>query len=171
MGKGVLRMVDRAHFKNVLLQEKSRIEDGLKQSKEIQNNVSSELSQYDNHPADTATDLSDRGRQAALDIHQQDELLQIYSALDAIEAGTYGNCKVCGKEIPAERLEAIPTTLFCISHTTKSNLPNDRPVEEKVLHELFDNPYDTNDSFDEVARFGVSEMPSELSNELQEDLD
>jgi len=45
------------------------------------------------------------------------QLLQVESALGKIEAGTYGKCNVCGKEIPEERLNANPASLTCIEHT------------------------------------------------------
>jgi len=35
-------------------------------------------------------------------------------ALEKLEAGTYGLCDVCGDTIPAERMEARPTTAHCV---------------------------------------------------------
>lgn len=43
-----------------------------------------------------------------------DELRLIDSALQRIDAGTYGNCSDCGKEIPVARLKAEPTAERCI---------------------------------------------------------
>lgn len=45
------------------------------------------------------------------------QLIAVESALGKIEAGTYGKCNVCGKEIPEDRLEANPAALTCIEHT------------------------------------------------------
>jgi RNA polymerase-binding transcription factor DksA len=42
----------------------------------------------------------------------QDMLNEINQALARIEDGTYGICEVTGKEIPAQRLKAIPWTRF-----------------------------------------------------------
>jgi DnaK suppressor protein len=36
-------------------------------------------------------------------------------AVERVEQGTYGRCSVCGKVIPAERLEAIPGADTCVS--------------------------------------------------------
>lgn len=47
---------------------------------------------------------------------KEDEIERIQTALNAMDEGTYGECIVCGKEIPFERLEAIPTALTCIDH-------------------------------------------------------
>jgi DnaK suppressor protein len=35
-------------------------------------------------------------------------------ALEKVAAGTYGWCDTCGEQIPAERLEARPTTAHCV---------------------------------------------------------
>ena len=43
-----------------------------------------------------------------------DELRLIDSALQRIDAGTYGNCSDCGREIPVARLKAEPTAERCI---------------------------------------------------------
>ena len=39
----------------------------------------------------------------------------LIEALETIDAGRYGVCKDCGKEIPAERLFLVPGALRCIS--------------------------------------------------------
>jgi DnaK suppressor protein len=36
------------------------------------------------------------------------------TALEKIKDGTYGVCEECGKEIEAERLDAMPVTSLCI---------------------------------------------------------
>lgn len=43
----------------------------------------------------------------------QDEQRAIEAALKRIEAGTYGICVKCEKEISEERLDALPHTPFC----------------------------------------------------------
>ncbi|MGN7479662.1 TraR/DksA C4-type zinc finger protein [Solibacillus silvestris] len=76
----------------------------------------SELSSIDNHPADAATDLTTVTTEIALDEMKEDEIGKIRAALRAMDEGTYGKCIVCGKVIPFERLEAVPTALTCIDH-------------------------------------------------------
>lgn len=39
----------------------------------------------------------------------------VVSALDRIEAGTFGTCERCGSRIPDERLEARPTAALCVT--------------------------------------------------------
>ena len=41
-------------------------------------------------------------------------LQQIDSALDRIHTGKYGKCIRCGKQIPDDRLKALPYALKCI---------------------------------------------------------
>ncbi|PLS02407.1 TraR/DksA C4-type zinc finger protein [Neobacillus cucumis] len=130
-----------------------------------------ELSTYDNHPADMGTELFERERDFALKNHQEDELKKINTALDVIEKGTYGKCEVCGDEIPFERLEVLPSTLHCVEHAREAASGDYRPVEEDLLkpsevnsfrHEPDDGVIDTQDSFQEVAKFGTSETPADL---------
>ncbi|MEH7416870.1 TraR/DksA C4-type zinc finger protein [Neobacillus drentensis] len=130
-----------------------------------------ELSLYDNHPADLATELFDRERDLALEEHKNKEREKINIALEAIENGTYGKCQVCGDEIPIERLEVLPSTLHCVNHSPETSGGDYRPVEEEILEPSTVNSFkrkpkdgvvDTEDSFKEVARFGTSETPSDL---------
>ncbi|WP_353626170.1 hypothetical protein [Bacillus sp. JCM 19041] len=62
-----------------------------------------ELSEYDNHPADNATDLFDREKDAAIHQHIEEELHEVEHALNKIVNGTYGICEKTGKPIPFER--------------------------------------------------------------------
>lgn len=79
----------------------------------------SELSSVDNHPADAATDLTTVTTEIALEELKEVEIERIKAALQVMDDGTYGTCKECGKSIPYERLEAIPTALTCIEHAVE----------------------------------------------------
>ncbi|MGP7819692.1 TraR/DksA C4-type zinc finger protein [Niallia sp. 01092] len=136
-----------------------------------------ELSNYDNHPADMGTELYEREKDFALEEHDQSELNKINEALAAIKDGSYGICKVSGKEIPYERLEAIPTALTLKEYSSEQSVAQDRPVEEDVLEPAHGNEfrhYDTGavrdyeDSFQEVARYGTSETPSDLRGDFED---
>ncbi len=131
-----------------------------------------ELSSYDNHPADDATELYEREKDLALHEHTQQELKEINHALKAIELGQYGACEVCGKEIPVERLQAIPTTTFCVEHSPSQHTSHNRPIEEEVSMPQFGKfdfddrkesvAYDSEDTWQEVASYGTSESPSDF---------
>ncbi len=42
------------------------------------------------------------------------ERAEVSAAMDRVDAGTYGVCEVCGREIPAERLEVRPFATRCV---------------------------------------------------------
>ena len=42
------------------------------------------------------------------------KLRRIQAALERVDAGEYGRCQSCDKEIPPRRLEIDPTALYCI---------------------------------------------------------
>jgi DnaK suppressor protein len=47
-------------------------------------------------------------------------LAEIEQALRKLDAGTYGLCDVCGKPIPADRLEALPQATLCMDCKAKN---------------------------------------------------
>ncbi|OCA87565.1 hypothetical protein A8F94_06815 [Bacillus sp. FJAT-27225] len=132
-----------------------------------------ELSSYDNHPADDATELYEREKDIALNEHYNQQIDNINRALEAMNNGTYGKCQVCGKEIPIERLEALPDTTYCKEHSPDKVTSHTRPVEEGVLMPPFGKfdkdeedesvSYDAEDSWQEVASYGTSETPSDFA--------
>ncbi|MCX8053807.1 MAG: TraR/DksA C4-type zinc finger protein, partial [Armatimonadetes bacterium] len=73
-----------------------------------------ELSDYDNHPADAASETFERTRNYALDENFREILEAIDEALRKIEDGTYGICDRCSQPINIERLKAIPYATLCI---------------------------------------------------------
>jgi DnaK suppressor protein len=68
-----------------------------------------------NHVADDASEVFTRERNLALRNNAEDLIEQIDAALERVEAGTYGICARCGNAIPAERLEARPYAIYCVS--------------------------------------------------------
>ena len=65
--------------------------------------------------ADVAADVIDRTLLTALGSQDSRRLQQIDNALERIYKGKYGLCIKCGKEIPQERLKALPYALMCVS--------------------------------------------------------
>lgn len=131
-----------------------------------------ELSSYDNHPADEGSELYEREKDIALSEHYRNELSDISKALQAIEHGTYGRCEICGKEIALQRLEALPTTTYCIEHSPDQITSHERPIEEGVLMPPFGKfdmdeqdetvAFDAEDAWQEVENWGTSETPSDF---------
>ncbi|SEN16998.1 RNA polymerase-binding protein DksA [Lihuaxuella thermophila] len=125
-----------------------------------------ELSGYDNHPADLGTEMYERGKDLALNDADERHLQDIEAALKRMESGEYGICRVCGKEIPFERLEAVPTAEYCVEHQPDQHSSIRRPVEESVtsyglyfLDNRDYNAYDAEDAWQEVEQYGTSNPP------------
>ena len=64
--------------------------------------------------ASAATFVFEQQRDLALRDHERNQLAQVEAALAALDAGTYGTCRNCGKPIAPGRLEAIPWAQLCI---------------------------------------------------------
>jgi RNA polymerase-binding transcription factor DksA len=75
----------------------------------------SELAHVDNHPGDTASELHDEELDETTAMLLEEEERRIAEARRALADGTYGTCKSCGREIPAERLEAAPEAVLCLN--------------------------------------------------------
>ena len=73
-----------------------------------------ELSFYNNHPGDVASEVYERSKDLALVDNAKIQLKKIEDALDKINKGTYGSCDECGKTIDIDRLEVLPETTKCI---------------------------------------------------------
>lgn len=69
--------------------------------------------------ADAAQATSERVRVLSLADGLQQRLEDVQAALARIEKGTYGKCDMCGNDIGAERLEAIPAARLCITCKSK----------------------------------------------------
>ncbi len=74
----------------------------------------SELSLYDNHPADVGDELFERSNDRALLANEQLLLAEVEKALTRIADQTYGQCGQCGRIIPIERLQAMPWASQCL---------------------------------------------------------
>lgn len=109
---------------------KKKEESMLVESSEISNGVG-------NHIADHGSIYLDRMTEQTLD--QVDDQLEgeIDAALKRMEDGTYGICEKTGKEIPYERLKAVPYTRYSIDakkneETTQDPNEFDRSFSEQM---------------------------------------
>jgi YteA family regulatory protein len=132
-----------------------------------------ELSSYDNHSPDLASETFERSKDIGLKDKSKILLVKVNHALDQMKDGSYGKCERCGKAIDVERLKAVPYTTLCIDCRKieeKSDKNRERPVEEEVLIYPFgrsflddtdQNQYDGEDAWQDVARFGTSNTPQD----------
>jgi RNA polymerase-binding protein DksA len=81
---------------------------------ESQQDSLEELSSYDQHQADVATETFEREKDLSILDNIEGELADIERALQRLDDGSYGTCEACGKPIGDERLEAMPATRFCL---------------------------------------------------------
>ena len=80
----------------------------------------SELSDVDQHPADTGTETFERERDISILEQVEAELADVERALQRLDDGTYGTCEACGEAIDEERLEALPAARFCLKHQARA---------------------------------------------------
>jgi YteA family regulatory protein len=157
-------------YRRWLLEERDKMmaradgieEDGLGESL---GNSTGELSTYDQHPADVASEVFERSKDFALREDARLKIRAIEDALRKMEQGVYGSCDVCGTAIPEERLEALPYTTLCARcKSAEEDRPDVsvRPVEEDFLEPAFRrtandgkdiSAYDGEDAWQDVARW------------------
>ncbi|SCG83522.1 putative protein yteA ORFQ [Proteiniborus sp. DW1] len=169
------------YFQNLLMNEKEDLLNTLELMNKNEPNEElrehfEELSSYDNHPADLGTETFMMSQNMSLKSSQSSVVDEIDAALERIDNGSYGVCRVCGKNIEEDRLEVIPYTSLCIE-CTKEEIPMDkkirfRPQEEERIKYPYgrsntgisdeDNVgFDGEDSLQSVLRFNdVSGDPS-----------
>jgi RNA polymerase-binding transcription factor DksA len=75
----------------------------------------SELAHVDNHPGDTGSELHDEELDETTAIMLEEEERRIEEARRALADGSYGTCRSCGREIPPERLDAVPEAVLCVN--------------------------------------------------------
>jgi DnaK suppressor protein len=107
------------HFKEKLLEERKRV---LEEMDELQatnlkqsiSDASGENSRYSYHLGDVASLSYGREFSMGLAERQQKYLEQVDEALQRIEDGTYGICKVTGETIAVERLDEVPVAKYSV---------------------------------------------------------
>lgn len=158
-------------FKERLFEEKEKVLNIIDKMNDFEEFGSideyyTELSFYDNHPADLGTEMfmmeQDKGTINKLN----DTLYEIDSSVEDVETGNYGFCISCGKEINEERLELIPYLKLCVD-CSKNKISLDkkrqfRPEEEDNISPFSKsrkegNEFDREDSYQAVARFNEIE--------------
>ena len=78
-----------------------------------------EGSDFDFGFADSAQSTAERNRVLVMVEGLRERLVDINIAFAKLDAGTFGSCERCGKEIGAERLEALPHTRLCTDCKSK----------------------------------------------------
>ena len=145
--------------------------------------VTGDLSNYDNHPADSGNTMFEREKDLGFQGRAKFILKMIDDALDKIDSGHYGECDWCGEEIADERLEVMPYSTMCkeCKENWEASENNwDRPIEEEVISQSAggkfsisegadNNIYDGEDTWQQLARVGTSNTPSDIPGAHNED--
>jgi YteA family regulatory protein len=173
----VLKPEQLKYFENRLLNEKGHLQkqianlekDGLNHS---MGDSVSELSRYDNHPADLGSESFERGKDIALRDNLELMIQSIEIALGNIKNNNFGICNRCGRQISIERLQALPWATACIACQQDGEEVSDRPLEEESLKQPFGrtfydnnqdfNGFDGEDALQAVMRYGSSDTPQDL---------
>ena len=111
--------IETEHFRTLLVEERGRVERAIANLREdhpgrIDEEIEEMGGTQDNHLAETATATLDREIDYTLEENSIRMLTAIDAALKRMDEGAYGTCTNCGREIPAERLEAYPWASLCI---------------------------------------------------------
>ncbi len=111
--------LDTTRFRTLLVEERERLAHAA-ETLEAQEPKGDDLEAAEvttvDHIGDSASETLERQIDDALEENAYGIIAQIDDALERIEAGTYGTCRVCGKPIPEERLEVKPYASLCIEH-------------------------------------------------------
>lgn len=112
--------MDEARARELINKEKERIQALVREREaegittQAEGEQLSELADYDQHQAELGTETFEREKDFSLLEQLEAELDDLDYALRKLDEGTYGTCEACGKEIPAERLEAVPGARLCV---------------------------------------------------------
>lgn len=71
--------------------------------------------------ADAAAVTSERTEVLGIVETLKHQLDDVDAAVDKLDHGTYGTCHSCGKEIGSARMEARPTSLYCVDCKTRNS--------------------------------------------------
>ena len=113
------RLKEMEKFQQLLLAERERLKKELAEIEERAARINegegaTELSAYEDHPADLASETFEREKTLAIAENVQNLLARVENALSKIRHGSYGICDLCGRPIPRRRLEVIPFATLCL---------------------------------------------------------
>jgi len=163
------------YFKNKLIKEKKdifkSIEAKIQEGPKGTNKRNDELSTYDNHPGERATEVFLMEQSLQFEGSLKKTLDEISQSLEDIDAGKYGVCKICDKDIETERLESIPYVKTCAQHANKDiGIENER--HESINGEnldIFDSDsknstgYDKEDTYQDIYEDNIVPKDPSLS--------
>jgi RNA polymerase-binding transcription factor DksA len=118
-----LTKTERQRLEQRLLAERERVVSSLaryaREQRDTVQEAAGDVSTYRIHPADRGTDTADQELDASNAARQTTELTEIDAALERLykRPEQYGVCEVGGESIPFERLDLLPWTRTCATHS------------------------------------------------------
>ena len=104
-------------LKKKLLQEEEDLSRILEKHQVERENIRLSEASSDRSPDPTTADGGSMAfeleKDLTLDENTKDLLTQVEKALERISKKKYGDCEICGKPIPVNRLDALPYTTSC----------------------------------------------------------
>ena len=113
---------DFEHFEGLLLERRQEAVDDIERMRSQLEDAREQAENdtaYSFHMADAGTDAMEREKLYLMIARQQKYVGYLDRALERIKNRTYGICKVTGKPISKERLEAVPHTEISIEAKLK----------------------------------------------------
>jgi len=110
-------------FKQIILDKRVKTLEVIERTRENAENMAAGETVnavYSSHMADAGSDQMEREKEFFWLTRETTFLQYLNRALDMIDDGTFGICKMCGCKIPEERLLEVPHTTTCWSCKTNS---------------------------------------------------
>lgn len=166
---------DHLTFYNRLHEEKEEVTkslDNLRREKsDSMDMYYTELSGYDNHPADMGTEVYMKEQDKGVEDQLKETLVEIDQSLEELKIGNYGVCNTCHKDINKEILELIPYLKNCIECSSELSPPVQfrQLSNEEIPGNLFGTIkrdhvyYDGEDTLQEVLQYNIVENDPSFS--------
>lgn len=105
-------------FKKRLLEDREHLENMVANYEREREDARLTESSADRSPdpgnAEAGSMKSELEKELSIELNLVDLRSKVETALERIDAGTYGICERCGESIPVARLEALPYTTLCV---------------------------------------------------------
>ncbi|MDN5566462.1 MAG: TraR/DksA C4-type zinc finger protein [Psychrobacter sp.] len=105
--------VDLDKAKQKLLQLKEEYETRISK---IEDDIQNPKDDLNKDWEDQAVAIRQNDTRQLLAAEARQGIIYINDALNHIDNGTYGECEVCDKQIPEQRLAAVPYATLCMEH-------------------------------------------------------
>ncbi|NGP89878.1 TraR/DksA family transcriptional regulator [Fodinibius halophilus] len=116
------------YFKELLLDKRSETQKELDTIRDIQSNLDeaddADYSSRAHHMGDVGSEEQESEMNYLQIERLREYIMHINDALERIENKTYGICQATGKQIPLERLEAVPHTRYSMEAKEEGLIQN-----------------------------------------------